>query len=163
MCIRDRPRASEPVAPRSLRLADLPGTPTIRTEPLRLAMGKDSTLTLNLKLPTDHHLTKDAGSRWQVIASDDSPVAIDEVKAAGALKENSMINIPVKLKKGAGLGHIRIEAIAYFCKDDGPCQVSGVLFEVPVELSQADTNPLELKHTFNSQVDQFGLLPRQAP
>ena len=55
-----------------------------------------------------------------MIASDDSPVAIDEVKAAGALKENSMINIPVKLKKGAGQGLIRIEAIAYFCKDDGP-------------------------------------------
>ena len=157
------PRASEPVAPRSLRLADLPGTPTIRTEPLRLARGKDGTLTLSLKLPTDHHLTKDAGSRWQVIASDNSPVAIDEVKAAGALKENAIINIPVKLKKGAGQGLVHIEAIAYFCKEDGPCQVSGVLFEVPVELGQADTNPLELKHTFSSQVVQFGLLPGQAP
>ncbi len=159
----DVPRASEPVAPRSLRLADLPGTPMIRTEPLRLARGKDGTLTLSLKLPTDHHLTKDASSRWQVIANDNSPVAIDEVKAAGALKENAIINIPVKLKKGAGQGLVRIEAIAYFCKEDGPCQVSGVLFEVPVELGQADTNPLELKHTFSSQVVQFGLLPGQAP
>ena len=79
------PKAGEPVAPRSLRLADLPGTPTIRTEPLRLAKGKDGTLTLSLTLPAGHHFTEDAGSRWQVIASDNSPIVIAETKAAGAL------------------------------------------------------------------------------
>ena len=38
------PTAGKAVAPRSLRLADLPGTPTIRTEPLHLAKGKDLSL-----------------------------------------------------------------------------------------------------------------------
>jgi hypothetical protein len=151
------PAAGEPVAPRSLRLADLPGTPTIRTKPLRLAKGKAGTLTLSLALPPAHHFTEDAGSRWQVIASNNSPVAITETKAAGALKENATILIPVKLKDGANGGLVRVEAIAYFCEDDGPCQVSGVLFEVPVALGQAPGKPVELKHTFSSQTAQFGL------
>ena len=33
----------------------------------------------------------------------------------------------------------------------------GVLFEIPVALGQVAEKPLELKHTFNSQVAQFGL------
>ena len=157
------PAAGEPVAPRSLRLADLPGTPTIRTEPLRLAKGKTGTLTLSLKLPPNHHFTADAGSRWQVIADEPSPIAVDEAKAAGALKENATINIPVKLKEDANGGLVRVEAIAYFCEDDGPCQVSGVLFEVPVALGQADAEPLPLKHTFNPQAGPFGSPPETTP
>ena len=157
------PEAGKPVAPRSLRLADLPGTPTIRTEPLRLAKGKDGTLPLSLTLPANHHFTEDAGSRWQVIAGENSPIAIDEAKAAGTLMENATIRIPLTLMDNAEDGLVRVEAIAYFCKDDGPCQVSGVLFEVPVALAQAPGKPVELKHTFSSQAAQFGLLPGEAP
>ncbi|HIL73546.1 MAG TPA: hypothetical protein EYG44_04890 [Verrucomicrobia bacterium] len=157
------PEAGKPVAPRSLRLADLPGTPTIRTEPLRLAKGKNGTLTLSLTLPANHHFTEDAGSRWQVIAGENSTIAIDEAKAAGMLMENATIRIPLTLMDNAEDGLVRVEAIAYFCKDDGPCQVSGVLFEVPVALAQAPGKPVELKHTFSSQAAQFGLLPGEAP
>ena len=63
----------------------------------------------------------------------------------------------MQLKDGAKDGLVRVEAIAYFCKDEGACQVSGVLFEIPVALGQVAEKPLELKHTFNSQVAQFGL------
>jgi len=153
------PEASEPVAPRSLRLADLPGTPTVRTEPLRLARGQTGTLTLSLKLPAGHHFTDDAGSRWQVIADEQSPLAIDEAKAAGALKENDAIDIPVKLKDDANGGLLRVEAIAYFCEEDGPCQISGVLFEVPIAPGQAGAKPVELRHTFSSQAGPFALPP----
>ena len=48
-------------------------------------------------------------------------------------------------------GLVRVEAIAYFCEDDGPCQVSGVLFEVPVALGQTPGKPVGLRHTFSSQ------------
>ena len=137
-------------------MADLPGTPTIRTEPLRLAKGKTGTLTLSLALPAGYHFTEDAGSRWQVIAEDNSPVAIAETKAAGALTENATIRIPLTLKDDASGGLVRVEAIAYFCEDDGPCQISGVLFEVPVALGQAAGKPVELKHTFSSQISKFG-------
>ena len=151
------PAAGEPVAPRSLRLADLPGTPTIRTEPLRLSKGKDNVLTLHLTLPAGHHFTEEAGSRWQVIADDKSPIRIDETKAAGALRENATIRIPVTLRDGANGGLVRVEAIAYFCEDDGPCQVSGVLFEVPIALGQMSGKPVGLKHTFSSQIAKFGI------
>lgn len=151
------PAAGEPVAPRSLRLADLPGTPTIRTEPLRLAKGQRGTLMLSLALPAGHHFTEDAGSRWQVIASDNSPIVIAEAKAAGALKENATIRIPLTLMDNAEGGLLRVEAIAYFCEDDGPCQISGVLFEVPVTLGQTPGKPVGLRHTFSSQAAQFGL------
>ncbi len=153
------PEASEPIAPRSLRLADLPGTPTVRTKPLRLVEGQSGTLTLSLKLPAGHHYTDDAGSRWQVIADEQSPVAIDEAKAAGALKENDTFNIPVKLKDDANGGLLRVEAIAYFCEEDGPCRISGVLFEVPIAPSQAPVKPVELRHTFSSQAGPFALPP----
>ena len=151
------PAAIEPVAPRSLRLADLPGTPTVRTQPLRLAKGNTGTLTLTLQLPPNHHFTADAGSRWQVLADEASPIVVDEAKAAGALKGNETIRIPVKLKNGASVGLVRVEAIAYFCEEDGPCQIAGVLFEVPVALGQSPGKPVGLSHTFRSQAGSFGL------
>ena len=153
------PPAIEPVAPRSLRLADLPGTPTIRTQPLRLAKGNTGTLTLTLNLPANHHYTDDAGSRWQVIADEASPIVIDESKAAGALKENETIRIPVRLKAGAEGGLLRVEALAYFCEEAGPCQVAGVLFEIPVALGQASEKPVALIHTFRSQAAALGGTP----
>ena len=156
------PDAREPVAPRSLRLADLPGTPTVRTEPLRLARGQVGTLRLSLKLPASHHFTDNAGSRWQVIADEQSPVSIDEAKAVGALKENDTINIPVMLKDDANGGLLRVEAIAYFCEEDGPCQVSAVLFEVPVAPSQTPGNSVELMHIFGTQAGPFAPSPGKA-
>ena len=118
---------------------------------------KDGALTLSLKLPADHKYTEAADSRWQVIADEAAPVTVDEAKASGALTGDASISIPVQLKDGAKDGLVRVEAIAYFCKDEGACQVSGVLFEIPVVLGQVAEKPLELKHTFNSQVAQFGL------
>ena len=157
------PAADKAVAPRSLRLADLPGTPTIRTEPLRLAKGKKGVLKLSLALPSGHHFTEDADSRWQVIAGENSPVRISEAKAAGVLKENTMIRIPVTLMDNAEGGLVRVEAIAYFCEDDGPCQVSGVLFEVPIALEQTPGKSVGLRHTFSSQTAQFGLPIGETP
>jgi hypothetical protein len=118
---------------------------------------------LSLALPNGHHFTEDAGSRWQVIAGENSPVRISEAKAAGVLKENAMIRIPVTLTDNAEGGIVRVEAIAYFCEDDGPCQVSGVLFEVPVTLGQTPGKPVGLRHTFSSQAAQFGLPIGETP
>ena len=151
------PTPMEPIAPRSLRLAELPGTPSIRTSPLNLTKDTQGELILNLKLPKGHHLTEAAGSRWQVIADKDIPINIDEDIAAGPLKENTTINIPINLKEDARDGIVRVEAIAYFCKDEGECQISGVMFEIPVMLGQSPNNKIELNHTFKSQVAKFGL------
>ena len=90
-------------------------------------------------------------------------MTLAEAKAAGALKENAAIRIPLTLMDNAEGGLVRVEAIAYFCEDDGPCQVSGVLFEVPVALAQAPGKPVELKHTFSSQAAQFGLPIGETP
>ena len=118
---------------------------------------KKGELILNLKLPSGYHLTEATGSRWQVIDDKDIPIKIDEDRAAGAIKENTTINIPIKLKENAKDGIVRVEAIAYFCKDEGECQISGVLFEIPVVLGQSPNKKIELNHTFNSQVANFGL------
>ncbi|HJN82897.1 MAG TPA: hypothetical protein QF478_08950, partial [Verrucomicrobiota bacterium] len=69
------------------------------------------------------------------------------------------IDIPVKLKDDANGGLLRVEAIAYFCEEDGPCQISGVLFEVPIAPGQAGAKPVELRHTFSSQAGPFALPP----
>lgn len=147
----------KPIAPRSIRLAELPGTPTIISDPLSLTEGEQGILTINLKLPAENHLTENAESRWQVLADKNTPIEIDEDKAAGVIEENKIINIPFKLKDGAKKGTVRVEAIAYFCKDQGECQISGVLFEVPVIVDQSTNKKIELNYTFNSQVAQFGL------
>ena len=98
-----------------------------------------------------------------MIADDKSPVRISEAKAASALREKATIRIPVTLRDGANGGLVRVEAIAYFCEDDGPCQVSGVLFEVPIALGQMPGKPVELRHTFSSQAAQFGLPIGETP
>ncbi|MEE2946752.1 MAG: hypothetical protein VX392_00405, partial [Verrucomicrobiota bacterium] len=107
--------------------------------------------------PPNHHFTADAGSRWQVLADQSSPLLIEEVKAAGALKNNETIRIPVTLQDEANGGFVRVEAIAYFCEEDGPCQVSGVLFEVPVKPAKSPGKTVALNYTFSNQAGQFDL------
>ena len=149
------PAAEESVAPRSLRLADLPGTPTIRTKPLRLTKTEVGELTLSLALPPNHHFTADAGSRWQVIADEDSPLLIEEAKASGSLEKNKTIRIPVRLNSNTNDGLLRVEALAYFCENEGPCKVSGVLFEVPVVLGLTPGGTVDLNHTLGKNPDPF--------
>jgi hypothetical protein len=114
---------------------------------LHLTKTEVGELTLSLALPPNHHFTADASSRWQVIADEDSPLLIEEAKASGSLGKNKTIRIPVRLNSNTNDGLLRVEALAYFCEDEGPCKVSGVLFEVPVALGQTPGGTVELNHT----------------
>ena len=102
-------------------------------------------------------------ARAKVVKAGTSLDFLNEAKAAGVLKENAIIRIPVTLMDNAEDGLVRVEAIAYFCEDDGPCQVSGVLFEVPVALGQTPGKPVRLRHTFISQAAQFGFPIGETP
>ena len=129
------PKPASAIVPRSIRLADLPGTPTIKTAPLKLEPGKAGELKLKLTLPAGHKYQNDSPSAFQLLAEAGSSLApVDEKTAAGRLTEAGEVTIPVRIQANAKVkGIARVEALAYFCADDGVCRVGGVVFEIPVE------------------------------
>ena len=156
------PRAAASVPPRSLRLADLPGTQTIKTETLKLKPGGDGEIKLRLTLPAEHHYTKEAGSAWQVLAEEAPPVQVEEAQARGQLvKDTEEITIPVKGKSFKGSakafeGSVKLEALAYFCKENGACLLGAIVFEIPVEIGEGGRASVELSYTFEDRSQGFG-------
>jgi len=147
------PLAKAAVDPRSVRLATLPGTPTVRVAGLRLAPGAAGEIVLDLELPDGHHYSDGAGSRWQILFEQNAPLTIADEHASGRLESDDPIVVRVRAPKRDVAGSIRVEALAYFCDDKKTCQVGAVVFEVPVEIASpangASQRPrAELKHTF---------------
>ncbi len=156
LALKGIPEAQSPFAPRSQRLAGWPDLPTVRSNPLKLAPGSRGKLLLKLKLPDGFHYTEGAGSRWQILAGDGLPVSIAEENASGPLDHAGDLAIPLTSVKERASGMLRLEALAYFCKDQGPCRLGTVLFEVPIEVNEPGKDLVELEHTFGEQSGGFG-------
>jgi thiol-disulfide isomerase/thioredoxin len=144
------PAAAPAVPPRSERLAELPDTPVLRAEALKLAPDGAGEIAIDLRLPEGHHYAEGAPSRWQVLHQDAMPLAIEDSAASGPIPAGGAIRIPVRGPKAKASGAIRIEAVAYFCKDQGACRIGAVLFEVPVEVGEGGekTATVKLGHGF---------------
>ncbi len=150
--LRNVPAALRTVPARSERLATLPGTRTVKTEALRLKPGKSGTLVLRLSLPADHHYTPEAGSAWQILAAENTPIAVEEKHAKGELAgAAAAITIPVKGIPRPIVGTVKVEALAYFCREKGACLIGAVVFEVPVVVGEGGKEKVELRYTFEDR------------
>ncbi len=150
--LRNVPPAKPAIDRASVRLANLPGTPTVRAETLELRPKGRGTLRLELGLPPEHHYTEGVQSSWKVLVdSEAAPVTIPSDAMRGALGATS-IAIPVDAKAESGAGTIQVEAVAYYCRDGGACLVGAVLFEVPVVVDERSGEPLVLRHVFGEGV-----------
>ncbi|MBI4586454.1 MAG: hypothetical protein HY717_20785 [Planctomycetes bacterium] len=156
LALKGIPEAQGAFPPRSQRLADWPDLPTFRSNPMKLAPGSQGKLLLRLKLPEGFHYTEGAGSRWQILAGDGLPVSIAEESASGPIEKAGDLAIPLTSVKEKASGMLRLEALAYFCKDQGPCRLGAVLFEVPIEVNEPGKDAVELEHTFGDQGRSFG-------
>ncbi|HIG30507.1 MAG TPA: redoxin domain-containing protein [Verrucomicrobiales bacterium] len=137
--LRNVPEPLASVSPRSERLAHLPGTPIIRQEKVVMKKGEEGVILLNLGFPDEYHLTPEAPSRWQVLRRDYPLLIIDESIIAGDLT-GKPTRIPFRVSDendASRTENLRIEALAYFCKDDGVCRIGAVVFEIPIEISPA--------------------------
>jgi len=150
------PRALSPVAPRSARLADLPGTVEVKSSELKIRTGGSGKLMLKLALPAKHYYSKSAPSRWQVFTAGSSPVLLDEASAQGALGAGGIIEIPVEGVVSEARGELLVEALAYYCDDAGACKVAGVVFKVPVSVGSGGAAEVALEHTFGLKAPDFG-------
>jgi thiol-disulfide isomerase/thioredoxin len=154
------PTPLPPVAPRTQRIADLPGAPFVRVEPLRVKAGGGGQMLLELKLPEGHHYAEGAGSRWQLLADPDSPLEVAEAAASGSLERAGEIAVPFRAAAARRSGAVRLEALAYFCKENGLCRIGGVTFEVPVEIGEEGSGTARLEHTFGDLSGALGELLR---
>src|SRR5690606_34155045 len=116
--LKDVPPPLPPVPRRRLRLADLPGTPVGRPHALRARAEPEGKLALELSLPEGFHFAPGTESRWQVIDDPDMPLRFDEAMASGALGA-SAIEVPFRAPSESRSGIVRVEALAYFCEDEG--------------------------------------------
>ena len=153
--IKNVPPPRPPVAPRSTRLADLPGTKTVRLAGIHLKAGGAGRILLKLQLPAEHHYTEGAESRWQILADEKSPLRFEEASAAGPLGVADVV-VPFTVAPLTAAGSVeatlRVEALAYYCKKDGACRLGSVLFEVPVKVSaDGSTSDIELSHAFDHE------------
>ena len=150
------PRPLSPVAPRSARLADLPGTVEVKSGELKIKTGGSGKLMLKLALPAKHYYSKSAPSRWQVLTVDSSPVLLDEASAQGVLGAGGIIEIPVEGVVSEAQGELVVEALAYYCDEAGACKVAGVVFKVPVSVGSGGAAEVALEHTFGRKAPDFG-------
>ena len=149
------PAPLSPLAPRSQRLADLPGTVEVKSKGLKLEAGAGGKLVLRLALPAKHYYSKSAPSRWQILASDSSPVLLKEEAAQGVLGAGGDIVIPLEAVVSDASGEVLVEALAYYCDDAGTCKVSGVIFKVPVSVGTGGAAEAVLEHTFGLKTPDF--------
>ncbi|MAM46894.1 MAG: hypothetical protein CMJ91_09565 [Planctomycetes bacterium] len=145
-----------PLAPRSRRLADLPGTVEVKSRGLKLEPGGAGKLVLKLEIPPKHYYSKSAPSRWQVLASGASPVLLSEASAQGVLGADGSIVIPLEGAVSETSGEVIVEALAYYCDEAGACKVAGVVFKVPVSVGAGGAPEALLEHTFGLKVPDFG-------
>jgi len=150
------PRPLSPVAPRSARLADLPGTVEVKSGELKIKTGGSGKLKLKLALPAKHYYSKSAPSRWQVLTVGSSPVLLDEASAQGVLGTAGTIEIPVEGVVSEARGELVVEALAYYCDEAGVCKVAGVVFKVPVSVGPGGAAEVVLEHTFGGKTPDFG-------
>jgi hypothetical protein len=108
-----------------------------------------------LKLPEKHRYSEGAPSRWQVLDEPDAPLRVEEAKASGALGLAEEAAVPFTAVKEKGKGVVRVEALAYFCREEAACRIASVLFEVPVEVGDGGRETARLEHTFDPQADPF--------
>jgi len=156
------PSPLAPVAPRSVRLADLPGTVEVKAGELKIKTGGEGKLVLKLALPPKHYYSKSAPSRWQVLATGSSAVLLDESSSQGALGAAGAIEIPVKGAVSEARGELYVEALAYYCDEAGACKVAGVVFKVPVSVGSGGAGEVSLEHTFGLKAPDFGELFKPA-
>ncbi|MEE3182269.1 MAG: hypothetical protein VX288_10230, partial [Planctomycetota bacterium] len=149
------PAPLSPLAPRSQRLADLPGTVEIKSKGLKLEAGAAGKLVLKLSLPPKHYYSKSAPSRWQVLATPSSPVLLKEPAAQGALGAAGDIVIPLEAVVSGASGEVLVEALAYYCDEAGACKVSGVIFKIPVSVGTGGAAEAVLEHTFGLKAPDF--------
>ena len=143
------PAPASRIPPRTRRLADLPGTVEVAAKPLRLTSGSRGEIHLRLALPDGYHYTKEATSEWQVLREARSVVVVEEASARGVLPhEAGTIVIPVQAQDEKGRSALRVEAVAYFCKDDGVCLVGAVIVNVAMEVGEGGASKVEVEHTF---------------
>ena len=149
------PAPLPPLAPRSRRLADLPGTVEVKTKVLKLEAGAAGKLVLKLALPAKHYYSKSAPSRWQVLAGESPPVLLKEAAARGSLGADGDIVIPLEGVVSEARGEVVVEALAYYCDEAGTCKVAGVVFKVPVSIGTGGAGEVVLEHTFGLKVPDF--------
>ena len=166
LTLRGVPPAKTPHAPRTQRLADLPGATRMRAEPLQLDAEGRGSVRLRVTLPKDHHYTTGAESRWQVFASsgESRHWTVPERQAAGNLTrdvEEFVVSVTADQLPSAkaapsasekspvdssnvNFEPLTIEVLGYYCKKDGACLVGAMVVEVPIvrgsESSQANTS-----------------------
>ena len=161
--LRGVPAATSAVAARSRRLAMLPGTPRVRTEPLRLRPGAVGSVRVTLRLPEGHEYSAGAPSSWQLLETGSSLLQ-PSAAASGALSDPaSEVAIELKASDGPGEGDVTVEFVAYYCKKDGACRVGAVLVDVPVVVAaDAEASNVAFDHTISDVGagirKEFGLL-----
>ena len=114
-------------------------------------MSGDAALVVDVALPAGYHLNPSAPQRYKVsVEGGGERLALvgGDAKTLGATAKDLRLPLRLPLRALApGAASVRARLTLYYCREDntGTCRIKTLVFDAPVEVSDAPGAPHEIK------------------
>ncbi|MBV9959619.1 MAG: hypothetical protein JO360_14430, partial [Acidobacteria bacterium] len=138
-------------APTETDAASAPNSEELKLGPQRLRVGSDGALLIDVALPAGYHLNGAAPQRYKISIEKGSAALALKGDAPAALSRTDKalqlpLHIPLQARE-AGPALLRINLTLYYCREDntGTCQIKTLVWLAPVEVTNEERAPQEVK------------------
>ena len=124
-----------------------PNQEEIRLAPQRLKANRAGRAIINVSLPEGNHLNPAAAQRYRMTLVSGTAIKLDPQAAARATKS---LTLPLELSFATldqGRAELRIQLTLFYCREDntGTCNIKTLIFHAPVEVTDEQSAPSELR------------------
>ncbi|HEY5444970.1 MAG TPA: hypothetical protein VIJ87_10975, partial [Pyrinomonadaceae bacterium] len=124
-----------------------PNAETLKVTAQQLRAGANGFLVINVDLPAGYHLNPSAPQRYTVSVDNEKSISLDQKTASRSAKDLKLpLRIPLTVSSN-GLANLRAQVTLFYCREDntGTCRIKTLVWEAPVEVTNANSAPTEVK------------------
>ena len=130
----------------ALESASGPNAEEVKVSAQKLRAGANAFLQIDVDLPAGFHLNPNAPQRY-TISVDGKNLSIDEKQASRTAKD---LKLPLRIPLSAtvaGSTSVRAQVTLFYCREDntGTCRIKTLVWQVPVEVTNDQSAPTEIK------------------
>ena len=124
-----------------------PNADEVKLPTQSLRSGSNAVLIIDVALPAGYHLNPAAPQRYKVTVDNEKTIMIDSSVASGSSKD---LKLPIKVPfvvSPTGSAALKVQATLFYCREDntGTCRIKTLVWQVPIESSNASNAATELK------------------
>jgi DNA-binding beta-propeller fold protein YncE len=124
-----------------------PNAETIELPAQQLRAGSESSLLIDVDLPTGYHLNPSAPQRYTVTVDSDKTIGIDPKNERHVGNDLRLpLRVPVRAN-GAGSATIKVQVTLFYCREDntGTCRIKTLVWLAPIRVTNDAGAPNEVK------------------